>query len=150
MSREWNDEQVGLLKDLWNDGFSARQIGARVGKTKNAVIGKARREGLQPKRPAYPRGAAERKPRVRKIKLKPAKVLVIEPVAEPPVEGGVPIWDLKDHHCRSIVGHGADGLARYCGAGTVVRVRTQRDGRVTHETASWCAAHAAIYFSPRT
>ena len=44
----WTDERVELLKKLWSDGLSASQIAAELGGiTRNAVIGKAHRLGLQ-------------------------------------------------------------------------------------------------------
>src|ERR1700740_399594 len=43
----WTDERVELLKKLWSDGLSARQIAAELGGiTRNAVIGKVHRLGL--------------------------------------------------------------------------------------------------------
>ena len=44
---EWTAERVELLKELWADGLSARQIAESLGQvTRNAVIGKAHRLGL--------------------------------------------------------------------------------------------------------
>ena len=44
----WTNERVELLKKLWGDGQSASCIAARLGKvTRNAVIGKVQRLGLQ-------------------------------------------------------------------------------------------------------
>jgi GcrA cell cycle regulator len=49
----WDDEsRVSYLKQLWTEGLSASQI-ARVmgsGLTRNAVIGKAHRLGLEPRK----------------------------------------------------------------------------------------------------
>ena len=43
----WTDERVDLLKKLWADGLSARQIADQLGGvTRNAVIGKVHRLGL--------------------------------------------------------------------------------------------------------
>ena len=44
----WTDERVEVLKKLWSDGLSASQIAAKLGDvTRNAVIGKVHRLGLQ-------------------------------------------------------------------------------------------------------
>jgi len=44
----WNDERVDTLRDLWSQGLSASQIAARLGGvSRNAVIGKAHRLGLE-------------------------------------------------------------------------------------------------------
>ena len=44
----WTDERVVLLRELWAQGLSASQIAARLGGvSRNAVIGKAHRLGLE-------------------------------------------------------------------------------------------------------
>ena len=43
----WNQQKVEDLKKLWNDGVATSRIGERLGFTKNAVIGKAFRLGLE-------------------------------------------------------------------------------------------------------
>lgn len=40
MSGPWTEEQITQLIDLWNSGLSAGLIGKRMGKTRNAIIGK--------------------------------------------------------------------------------------------------------------
>ncbi len=44
----WTDDRVGMLRSLWKEGHSARQIAMRIGSgiSRNAVIGKAHRLGL--------------------------------------------------------------------------------------------------------
>ena len=43
----WNDENVGRLKELWDQGLPTAQIGKLLDFTKNAVVGKAHRIGLE-------------------------------------------------------------------------------------------------------
>ena len=45
----WIDERVEILRRMWADGFSASLIAAELGYgiSRNAVIGKAMRLGLQ-------------------------------------------------------------------------------------------------------
>ena len=43
----WNEENVSKLKDLWDQGLPTAQIGKLLGFTKNAVVGKAHRIGLE-------------------------------------------------------------------------------------------------------
>ena len=44
---EWTDERVAVLKGIWTNGYTARQIAEKLGGvTRNAVIGKAHRLGL--------------------------------------------------------------------------------------------------------
>ncbi|MGB0571237.1 MAG: GcrA family cell cycle regulator [Alphaproteobacteria bacterium] len=52
----WTDERVAMLRDLWAKGLSASQIAVQLGGvTRNAVIGKAHRLGLE-SRPSPIRG----------------------------------------------------------------------------------------------
>jgi GcrA cell cycle regulator len=52
----WTDERVALLRELWAKGLSASQIAVQLGGvTRNAVIGKAHRLGLE-SRPSPIRG----------------------------------------------------------------------------------------------
>ena len=48
---DWNDEAIGRLRALWDEGHSTAEIGRRLGITKNAVVGKAHRLTL-PARPS--------------------------------------------------------------------------------------------------
>lgn len=43
----WNDDNVVRLKELWDQGLPTAQIGKLLGFTKNAVVGKAHRIGLE-------------------------------------------------------------------------------------------------------
>ena len=43
----WNQQKVDNLKKLWNEGVATSRIGEQLGFTKNAVIGKAFRLGLE-------------------------------------------------------------------------------------------------------
>ncbi len=43
----WDDSNVARLRDLWDQGLPTAQIGKLLGFTKNAVVGKAHRIGLE-------------------------------------------------------------------------------------------------------
>ena len=43
----WDDNNVSKLRDLWDQGLPTAQIGKLLGFTKNAVVGKAHRIGLE-------------------------------------------------------------------------------------------------------
>ena len=43
----WDDNNVSKLKELWDQGLPTAQIGKLLGFTKNAVVGKAHRIGLE-------------------------------------------------------------------------------------------------------
>lgn len=44
---EWTDEIVARLRELWVQGLSTAEIGRQLNVTKNAVVGKAHRLGLE-------------------------------------------------------------------------------------------------------
>jgi GcrA cell cycle regulator len=70
----WTDERIDHLKRLWEQGMTASQIAEELGGvSRNAVIGKAHRLGLQ-SRPSPVRSAEA-----------PAAPAVVEPVPEEPV-----------------------------------------------------------------
>ena len=43
----WDDHNVSKLRELWDQGLPTAQIGKLLGFTKNAVVGKAHRIGLE-------------------------------------------------------------------------------------------------------
>ena len=43
----WNEENVAQLRELWDQGLPTSQIGKILNFTKNAVVGKAHRIGLE-------------------------------------------------------------------------------------------------------
>ena len=43
----WNNDNVAHLRELWDQGLPTAQIGKLLGFTKNAVVGKAHRIGLE-------------------------------------------------------------------------------------------------------
>ena len=45
----WTPERIEALVRLWEEGVTTAEIGRRIGVTKNAVIGKVHRIGLQPR-----------------------------------------------------------------------------------------------------
>ena len=46
MNVTWTEERIARLTELWLGGMAARLIGAALGVTKSAVVGKASRLGL--------------------------------------------------------------------------------------------------------
>lgn len=65
---------------------------------------------------------------------------------EPDGRRNVLIGDLKDGHCRAILGYKDGELAKavYCGEQTEVKLVVNR-GRVKEGRGSWCPYHHAHY-----
>ena len=40
---DWTTERIGTLTKLWKEGLTTREIGLRLGVTKNSVVGKVHR-----------------------------------------------------------------------------------------------------------
>ena len=141
-SRLWTSEEDAILVRLWPTD-PARNIGALMGKTKNAIIGRAGRLGLENKRARagqmqarapHSRRRATPQPEKREPTLKRVPPMVIAPPE--PVPGGLHIMQLEPHHCREVIGRGTpDLLPRYCGA-------PKQAG------SSFCAGHHAINYQP--
>ncbi|CAI3932622.1 Uncharacterized conserved protein (PDB:5YIU) [Commensalibacter communis] len=77
---EWNEEAVGRLKELWAQGLSTAEIGRHLNVTKNAVVGKAHRLGLEGRPSPIRRAAAKKEkapaPAVTKAETQPAEKVV--------------------------------------------------------------------------
>ncbi len=102
----WTDERIDQLKGMWEKGMTASQIAEELGGvSRNAVIGKAHRLGLQ-SRPSPVKGSEAAKPAARKAAAPvaakprpapaPAPIAASRPAAAParaaaPAEAPVPI-----------------------------------------------------------
>lgn len=89
---EWTQERIDQLKKLQAGGHSASQIAAKLGGvTRNAVIGKIHRLGLDPM--AKPRASSM--PRAAKMLLRKAPKITakpkVQPVAPPPVRQDIDV-----------------------------------------------------------
>jgi GcrA cell cycle regulator len=81
----WTDERIDQLRQMWQNGMTASQIAEQLGGvSRNAVIGKAHRLGLQSRpSPVSQREAAAPAPAPEPVAAPVAAVP--EPVAPPPV-----------------------------------------------------------------
>lgn len=109
----WDDLKIEELKRLWAAGYSATQIAQelRDGISRNAVIGKINRLGLERRKPPQPRERA--RPRVKRgvpIVRRPVFIapppspeplppLPAEPEKKPHMRR-LQLLQLQDHHCR--------------------------------------------------
>lgn len=110
----WTDEQVEDLKRLWNEGLTTGEIGKVLGVSKNAVVGKAHRLGLNsrpsPIRRAEDDPAQESLPL--EVKEKPKKT---PKKAEAPKQKLFTVNDLTSSSCRWPIGDPKDGDFHFCG-----------------------------------
>ena len=123
----WTDENIEALKKLWAEGYSASQISARIGGTRNSVIGKVHRMGLAS------RVTHNRVSRTSATKLhaeahrrranRAARIERSRPPTDtqdmPPIvfeDGpGVALLDLEPHHCRWPLGELMRRSTEFCG-----------------------------------
>jgi len=135
----WAEEQVLELKALWAKGFSAGRISQKMPQfTRNAVIGKAHRLGLESRKQApsqNPRQIVTRKERVAMTTKFPALRIVAPETPPPRPEGDlIPFMKADSRTCRSVEGHSdKSGLAMFCPA--------PKD-----PNQSFCAYHHSIYY----
>lgn len=134
MTSWWTDERVALLRKKWEEGVSAGQIGALMGCTRNAVIGKVTRMGLGRRitnfRLAGKLGAQRRRINQRREEAKTATERKTSRVAEllksegfvprdddvvMPVESRKSMETLTDHCCRWPVGDPLEKDFYFCG-----------------------------------
>lgn len=135
---DWTDERCDELRRLQGMNFSASQIGQRLGGiTKNAVIGKLGRLGIQGKRgpkPA-PKPATVAKQRKARFQTPPtAPQPPVEPVILPEPTGlQITFMQLEPHHCRYPSGEGRDIL--FCGTTAL-------------EGLPYCSFHSRVCYQP--
>lgn len=109
----WTPERVTQVTTLWLEGHSASHIASVMGMSRNAIIGRIHRMGLNRERishPSRPRALAGQpkptksrrvvphsdKPKLRLIKVNPM------PIATPPTTGKKTLLQLNPNDCRYI------------------------------------------------
>lgn len=120
----WTDERCNMLRSLWAGGFSASQIAAELGDlTRNAVIGKARRLGLEKREhgrnPLLKIRDHDSPPkRRRKPNRRLNPIVQIPRIALPsplPFDGNpITLIDLTNHTCRWPINDDVRNML-YCG-----------------------------------
>jgi GcrA cell cycle regulator len=115
----WDGERVEALKHLHADGWTSRQIAARLGVTRCAVCGKLARLGLTREKPALRTASRARRPKTtqtRPTKQQPQGGFAMQELgnrnARPSLPGTplpppgaedvarIATLDLEPHHCR--------------------------------------------------
>jgi GcrA cell cycle regulator len=111
MNLFWTPAKEKVLRELWGHGPSAREIGLKVGASRNAVIGKTRRMGLTSAVPPV-------KPRLRPSRAKKPKPLprVKTPIKEPKYTTlHAAMMGLTPNSCRWISGDPCKDSMAFCG-----------------------------------
>ncbi len=147
----WTDEEDALLRRLRAEGVSSSKIAVQIGKSRNAVIGRASRMGLpsvneshrpDPNRPRRPQGRPQTRPtgvhlpghnRVRAKAARPRPQPVA--AADAPAPSGVGLIALTSGDCHWPYG---DGPFTFCGH------RVDLSGRQPY-----CGYHRAASYRPR-
>ena len=146
----WGQEREDELVDLVNDGLSSGQIAKHLGCTRNAVIGKAVRMGLQlsgvtRKQIARSNQNRNKKKKKRKPQSKPTthvQSYFVQPIPAEPfkpvrilnnwheteITEGIDLIDLEPHHCR---------WPHACENGEVAKLC----GEKVEPGSSYCATH---------
>lgn len=128
----WTDERIAQLKAGWEGGMTASQIAEQLGEgvTRNAVIGKAHRLGLEA-RPSPVKGGEDGEPLAAPalaaaVAPAPANAPAPAPVAvavratpKKPVRPGktakTGLLDLNEKTCKWPIGHPGDADFHFCG-----------------------------------
>lgn len=144
----WTEDQIQMLRKLWEEGLSASQIAKALGRgfTRSAILGKVHRLKLPWRKPPRESAAAQKKP-PRKRSIRPGAGLPSTPPMIPvPRPRPVPFTqarrlsfaELEPGHCRFPHGEVGQPDFFYCGADAI-------EGR------SYCAVHCrAAYITRRT
>ena len=106
----WTEEKVEKLKKLWAEGLTTGEIGRALDMSKNAVVGKAHRLGLE-SRPSPIKRDEESISKKEDSKLKKANFSK----QAKSVEDFVTLTDLTLHSCRWPIGDPKDKEFHFCG-----------------------------------
>lgn len=127
----WTDERIAQLKSGWEGGKTASQIAEQLGEgvTRNAVIGKAHRLGLEARpspvkagddteaTPVAAAPTASAAPSV--VTHVPAAPAAARPIAKKPARTGkaakTSLLDLSEKVCKWPIGHPGDSDFHFCG-----------------------------------
>ena len=134
-AKVWTPETVQLLVRLWGEGLSAAKIAQQIpGATRNSIIGKRHRMGLDTHKQApslNPIRIRAKRERMNPM-FKEQAPNIPEPNLEPP-KGTIPFMKSNATTCRSVEGYADDGLALFC-------------SNPKSFEASFCPYHQAIYY----
>lgn len=109
----WNSQNEALAARMWQDGYSYSDIARRVGKSRNAIIGKLHRMGLNHANREESSRRAQERERARAARERVRGAAKPESAPRPPrtsarakaaiqpaKPGGIPLEALTDTTCR--------------------------------------------------
>jgi hypothetical protein len=148
-SSAWSKAQDDYLRKHYGKGnLSASAIGLVLRKTRSAIIGRAHRLGLQavPQTPEQAKKLTERRlakhrdhERAKRRFLAQQRALCRQDHPQPAVtelpNGSVSILEVREHHCRAIIGEASVAIALFC-------------GKLKVPGSSYCAEHHAQFVTP--
>jgi GcrA cell cycle regulator len=120
----WTDERIAQLKSGWEGGMTASQIAEHLGEgvTRNAVIGKAHRLGLEARPSPVKAGdesGATPVAATATVSAGPAAALAPRPLVKKPVRSGrtakTSLLDLNEKVCKWPIGHPGESDFHFCG-----------------------------------
>ena len=140
----WTDEQVEELKKLWNKGLTTGEIGKALGVSKNAVVGKAHRLGLNGRPSPIRRNEEEATAQTEEKPVQTEKKKAASKTTSSAKNTGkekkklFTVNDLTSNSCRWPIGDPKDEGFHFC-------------GKECLPDKPYCAEHAAIaYVSAKT
>jgi hypothetical protein len=143
----WTEERITLMMERREAGDSAEAVGALLGCSRNAVLGKLHRLGMcAPKPPPKPKPQTDGRGIARRLAVRATNGNGLHRTAAKPPDapaglprppGGIPLLALTNWHCRYPITDASPFL--FCGAHADLA-----DGR------SWCEEHARIVRSNRS
>lgn len=125
-TNSWSAATIAKLKNLFDRGLSTAEIGRRLGFTKNAIVGKINRLGLNAdakKKPAAPEKKKKTMPDV-PAKKAPKKIEKSEPAkkiadskkkSERIIDQAASLMALRSDQCRWPLGNPDADDFRFCG-----------------------------------
>lgn len=125
---DWTESDDTFLRDKWGN-TNAADIGGAIGRTKNAVIGRAHRIGLEAIKRVSKRPRSQKPRREKRMHFKPEYKRIVPPSLFAPPSLAVSILDLGPLQCSYI--EGDDRLC--CGQPSVLGAR-------------WCAFHYRVVY----
>ena len=142
IKKTWDNENVARLRELWDQGLPTAQIGKLIGFTKNAVVGKAHRIGLE-RRPSPIRRTAvkpdrkkARSPVMPKLNFETSKEITNNQVQRTSIFQPV-VKNLftkpKKRGCEWPVGHPDEPEFHFC-------------GKERFEEKPYCLNHCAVAY----